>query len=179
MADIFKELGRLPGAVEAKLGALKASVEGGLAQTREILETMYGVFSTVGDFFAWMGLHAMLLLLATMIALYLIGMISPLEKRTNYLIAVVLGSFAAYAASFPPGAYGRYLLVMAAPFLVTYIPLLLWGWICKRLQKGKALSPQTKEALIGDLMAHVASYHKEGDAARLKTDLQGILKRLE
>ena len=118
MADIFKELAKLPGTLEAKLEGIQKSFEGSVDAAREMLATMYSVFSTVGDFFAWMGLHAMLLLIATLIALYLIGMVSPLERKANYLVALLVGSVIAYLSHFPMAAYGRYLLVMGIPFVL-------------------------------------------------------------
>lgn len=179
MADIFKEIARLPQVVEAKLGALSQSVQGGIDTTTEILATMYGVFRVIGDFFAWMGLHAMLLLLATMIALYLIGIISPLERRINYLLAVIIGSVLAYISEFPMVAYGKYLLVMGAPVVVTYLPMLIWMGIRKRWQQRRRSEPEEKEKIVGELMESASRYHKEGDAVRLRAELELLTRRLE
>ena len=179
MADIFKEIANLPETIEAKMAALSQSVTGGIETTQEILETMYGVFSVVGDFFAWMGLHAMLLLIATMIAHYLIGIISPLERRLNYLVALGIGTLLAYISHFPLEAYGRYLLVMAIPFLITYLPLLIWRGVQRGL-KGRSISPaEEKEAIVSTLMESVSVYHREGDIVRLKAELDDVMKRLE
>ena len=179
MADILKEIARLPQTVEAKLSALSQSVGSGIETTKEILETMYGVFSTVGNFFAWMGLHAMLLLIATMIALYLIGIISPLERRVNYLIALAVGSFLAYVSAFPIESYGRYLLVMAMPVLITYVPMLIWKGVRKMIKKSKQSPSEEKAQIVSELMEGISHYHKEGDALRLKEALAEVMKRLE
>ncbi len=179
MADIFKEIARLPQTVEAKLAALSQSIEGGVAATQEILETMYGVFSVVGNFFSWMGLHAMLLLIATMIALYLIGIISPLERRVNYMIAVLIGSALAYISAFPMSAYGKYLLVMGLPVVVTYLPMLIWMGIKSRIQKRRRSDAEEKEIIVGELMESASRYHKEGDAVRLREELEMLTRRLE
>ena len=179
MADIFKEIARLPETIEAKLTALSQSVSGGIETTKEILETMYGVFSVVGDFFAWMGLHAMLLLIATMIALYLIGIISPLERRVNYFIALVIGSLLAYISAFPLESYGRYMVVMAFPVVITYLPMLLWKAVRRSWKKNTVSPAEEKEAIVSVLMESVSAYHKEGDAVRLRAALDGVIKRLE
>lgn len=179
MADIFKEITRLPQVVEAKLAALSHSIEGGITTTTEILETIYGVFLVVGDFFSWMGLHAMLLLLATMIVLYLIGIISPLERRLNYLIAIIIGSGLAYISAFPLVAYGKYLLVMGAPVIVTYLPMLIWMGIRSRIKKRGLSESEEKEQVVSELMESVALYHKEGDRERLREALEAVTQRLE
>jgi len=179
MADIFKEIARLPETIEANFTALSQSVGGGIETTKAIVERMYAVFSVVADFFGWMGLHVMLLLITTMIALYLIGIISPLERRINYLIALIVGSLLAYVSAFSLESFGRYLLVMAAPVAVTYLPLLIWKGIRRSWKKRSVSAAEEKEAIVSVLMESVSAYHKEGDAVRLREELGGVIKRLE
>jgi hypothetical protein len=154
-------------------------VTAGWEKSREVLETIQNVLIVVGDFFSWLGLYAALLIVATLGVLYLLGIVSPLERRVNYLLAVGFGSVVAYISVFPLDAYGRYLIVMGAPLLFSYGLWLLWYGVKHFWTKRTRVKPLEKEATVRQLLESTAAFQSGGDPKRLKTELEGILGTLE
>jgi len=180
MADIFTELKRLPQAASEAVKSALGEVSAGWEKSREILETINGVAMTVADFFAWLGLYAMLLVIVTLGVSYLLGIVSPLERRINYLLAVGFGSLVAYWSMFPLDAYGRYMLVMTTPLLFSYAVWLLWiGVKHYWMKRNKKSRPETKEATVSRLLESTSRFQNEGDSRRLRSDLEAILFSLE
>ena len=167
------------GLLTEKFQALTDGISNSIDQTQAVLSDIYGVFSAIGGFFAWLGLYASLLLLATLVFLYLISIISPLERRVNYLVAMGIGSGLAYWNGFDLDAYGRYMLVMTAPFLVMYTLLLLWLWVKYLFTRSKRLGPKEKDAIVGKLLEMTGTFQREGDVSSLKGELEKFTRELD
>ncbi len=179
MASMMEDIRNFPDLVAAKIKALSEGISAGVEGTREIVTDIYEVFSAIGSFFAWLGLHAGLLLVGTMILLYLISIISPLDRRVNYLVAMAAGSGLAYWNHFDLDAYGRYMLVMTAPFLVMYTLQLLWLWLKQLVKNRKRLGQKEKEAVMERLLEATRDFQRDGDAGLLKTRLAKLGRQLD
>ena len=165
--------------VTEKFKALSESISNGIDQTQMVLSDIYDVFSAIGGFFAWLGLHASLLLVGTLIILYLISMVSPLERRVNYLVAMIAGSLLAYWNGFELNAYGRYMLVMTAPFLVMYGLQLLWLWLKYLVTRSRRLGKKEKDEVLGRLLQTTTGFQEDGDVRKLKSELEKLAKELD
>lgn len=172
----MEDLKNFPEMAATTFKSLAEGLGSGIDEMRRIMGDIYTVFAAIGDFFAWLGLYGSLLLGVTLIVLYLLSLVSPMERRANYLLAVGVGSLLAYLKGFTLDAYGRYLLVMGLPVVIPY--LLMWAWVRVKNIFVKARGSEGKEAVLEQLLGSTAEFQKTGDVQKLKKELSLLVTRL-
>jgi len=139
---------------------------------------MSDFFAAVGSFFSFLGLQAILLIIATFSILYLLGIVSPLKRRANFTLAVLFGLALFFISGFEQEALGKYLLVMLFPLILSYGVILIFKGL-KMVHMGyMGKKEPSKEALMGELLKSTAEFQKESDLKELRKNLKNIVEKL-
>lgn len=93
-----------------------------LGATKEVATGIAKVMGTIIDVLGFIGLRVLLLLLVTGLFLWFVNMVSPLSKKTNYFMGILVGLLIAIKAnlSFNPFIL-KYLLIILLPFIASYV----------------------------------------------------------
>ena len=84
------------------------------------------VLDIITDVFGFMGFGTFLLLLVTMVLLWFLNLISPLDKKINFFLGVGTGLGFAWMVNMSYETIGKYLLIVLAPLVLSYSLHFLW-----------------------------------------------------
>lgn len=90
---------------------------------------IWELMSMVGNVLGFIGLRVGILLFVTLIFLWFLNTISPLNRKTNYFLGIGVGLYVGIKAKMPftnPPILIKFLFIVFLPFIITYIMHYSW-----------------------------------------------------
>lgn len=104
--------------IDATLNSIKSA----LSTTKEVLSTIGNIIGTIVEILGFIGFRVFILLITTAFVLWLLNLVSPISKKTNYILAVGLVLWIAITAKMPIQIVVlKYVLIIVSPFIITFI----------------------------------------------------------
>ncbi len=144
-----------------------------LAQVRQI-------FASLGSVFTYIGVDASLLLLISFVFLFLLNMVSPLDRRVNFFAVIAFTSFVYYKINLSLAGYLRYLAIILAPLILSYS--LYWlSRFAKHLflNYGPRRRPVNHDEIVDILFEAGITLRKNKDLNALRRTLKQIERTIE
>ncbi|HSQ97957.1 MAG TPA: hypothetical protein VLL98_04525 [Rickettsiales bacterium] len=111
--------------VNTTLDYLKNTLDGiknGLISIKDIAVAIGNVISTIVDILGFIGFRVFILLITTCFIVWLLNLVSPISRKTNYFIAVGLVLWIGITANMPTQTVMlKYILIIFSPFIITSI----------------------------------------------------------
>lgn len=98
------------------------SIKSGILTTKDILVSIGNIIGTIAEILGFIGFRVAILLITTAFVVWLLNLVSPMSRKTNYFIAVALVLWMAITAKMPLQVVVlKYSLIIMAPFVITYL----------------------------------------------------------
>ena len=108
---------------------IKSTLEGiktTMSNIMDVLGTIGDIIGTIAEILAFIGLKVFLLLLATSFTMWLLNLISPVNRKINYFVSVILVIWFAITINMPfQIVILKYILIILSPFILVYLVNLL------------------------------------------------------
>ncbi len=104
--------------LETTLNSIKSAIN----TTKDILTTIGSIIGTVVDILGFIGFKVFILLITTAFILWLLNLVSPITRKTNYIISVCLVVWLAITSKMPLQlVILKYVFIIILPFIITYV----------------------------------------------------------
>lgn len=111
--------------LDTTINYIKTSVESirsSFIAIKEILVSIGNILGTIIDILGFIGFRVLLLLIITAFVAWILNLVSPISKKTNYFVAVGVVLWIGLTAKLPiQVVILKYILIILSPFLITKI----------------------------------------------------------
>lgn len=98
------------------------SIKSAVISTKDIIVSIGKIIGTVAELLGFIGFRVFILLMTTAFVLWLLNLVSPVTRKTNYVVAVGLVLWLAITAKMPVQiVILKYALIIISPFIISYI----------------------------------------------------------
>ena len=98
------------------------SIKSAVLNTKDVLTALGNILGTIAEVLGFIGFRVFILLMTTAFVLWLLNLVSPVSRRTNYIIAVGLVLWLAITAKMPIQiVILKYVLIIISPFIITAV----------------------------------------------------------
>ncbi len=111
--------------IDSTLDYLKATldvIKSSMSTAKDILVAIGNIIGTIVEILGFIGFRVFILLVTTAFVLWLLNLVSPISRKTNYVIAVGLVLWLAITAKMPVQIVVlKYVLIIISPFIITTV----------------------------------------------------------
>lgn len=110
--------------IRSILDYLKSTIDGiksTMSTIKDILSTIGDIIGTVVDLLGFIGFKVFILLLSTAFIMWILNLVSPINRKINYFLSVCVVLWIAITAKMPiQVVILKYVLIISLPFIITY-----------------------------------------------------------
>ena len=121
--------------LDSTINYIKVSIESiktGFLTIKDILTSIANILGTIIEILGFIGFRVLLLLIITAFIAWILNLVSPISKKTNYFIAVGIVLWIGLTAKLPIQiVILKYILIILSPFVITKVA----NFIIKNFQK--------------------------------------------
>lgn len=97
-------------------------IKSSMSAAKDILVAIGNIIGTIVEILGFIGFRVFILLITTAFVLWLLNLVSPISRKTNYIIAVGLVLWLAITAKMPVQIVVlKYVIIIISPFIITSV----------------------------------------------------------